>query len=239
MISGAGSIHSLDLVEQSYPVQTLQKRYAHLRGVPLHPVHRVRPLVLIGSDQVHLITAKEPVRQGTRGGPVAVRTALGWALQGAVMCTTDHAPVQQCFFLSTSHLDDLLYRNVEWLWQLDVLPFRDEKLVVRSRQDKEAMDLLESQRQQVTVMGVQRYATPLLWKPGALKLKGSMQSVLANLRSTERRLCKDSEKASIYSGEITKLIEAGYVAKLNQSEASQSDESWYLPHHLVSHNNKP
>ncbi|XP_016132499.1 uncharacterized protein [Sinocyclocheilus grahami] len=155
------------------------------------------------------------------------------------MCTTDQAPVQQCFFISTAHTDDLLYRNVERLWQLDVLPFHNEKLVVRSRQDNEAMQLLESQTQQVSVQGVQRYATPLLWKPDALKLKGSMQSVLANLRSTERRLQKDPKKASINSGEIAKLIKAGYVAKLNQREAAQAEETWYLPHHLVSHNNKP
>ncbi|GAA6111774.1 uncharacterized protein LOC120469772 [Tachysurus ichikawai] len=182
-----------------------------------------------GSDQVHLITAKAPVRQGTKGGPVAIRTVLGWALQGAEMGITDHAPVQQCFFTSTTHPDDLLYRNVERLWQLDVLPFRNEKLVVRSRQDKEAMQLLESRTQRVTVDGVQRYATPLLWKAGAPKPR-SMHFMLANLRSIERRLRKDPEKASIYSEEITKLIEAGCVFKLDQREATQP--AWYLPHHL-------
>lgn len=191
--------------------------------------------MLIGSDQVHLITAKAPVRQGTKGGPVAIRTVLGWALQGAEMGITDHAPVQQCFFTSTTHPDDLLYRNVERLWQLDVLPFRNEKLVVRSRQDKEAMQLLESRTQRVTVDGVQRYATPLLWKAGAPKPR-SMHFMLANLRSIERRLRKDPEKASIYSEEITKLIEAGCVFKLDQREATQP--AWYLPHHLVCHNNK-
>ncbi|XP_026056216.1 uncharacterized protein LOC113041867 [Carassius auratus] len=196
-VLGAFTASGLDLVEQTYPVQALRRRYAHLRGVPLQPFHKVHPLVLIGSDQVHLITAKEPIRQGTKGGPVAVHTALGWALQGAVMGTTDQAPVQQCFFISTAHTDDLLYRNVERLWQLDVLPFRNEKLVVRSRQDNEAMQLLESQTQQ----------------------------------ETPERPCEGLN--------LLKLIEADYVAKLNQREAAQAEESWYLPHHLVSHNNKP
>ncbi len=57
-VLGAFTASGLDLVEQSYPVQSLRRRYAHLRGVPLQPFHKVRPLVLIGSDQVHLITAK-------------------------------------------------------------------------------------------------------------------------------------------------------------------------------------
>lgn len=84
-VLGAFTASGLDLVEQTYPVQALWRRYAHLRRVPLQPFHKVHPLVLIGSDQVHLITAKEPIRQGTKRGPVAVHTVLGWAHQGAVM----------------------------------------------------------------------------------------------------------------------------------------------------------
>lgn len=120
--------------------------------IPLQSFHKVCLLVLICSDQVYLITLKEPICQGTRMGPVAVCTTLGWAFQGAVM--------ELRLFLSTSHPDDIHYRNVERLWQLDVLPFRNKKLVVWSKKDKGAMHLPESQTQQVTVKGVQRYATP-------------------------------------------------------------------------------
>ncbi len=87
-VLGAFTASGLDLVEQSYPVQALQRKYEHLRGIPLQPFHKVCPMVLTGSDQVHLITAKEPIRQGTKGGPMAVRTALGWALQGPEMSIT-------------------------------------------------------------------------------------------------------------------------------------------------------
>ncbi|XP_067306912.1 uncharacterized protein [Pseudorasbora parva] len=73
-VFGAFTASGLDLVEQSYPVQTLQRRYAHLRGIPLQPFHKVRPLVLIGSDQVHLITPEEPIRQGNKGGELVEAT---------------------------------------------------------------------------------------------------------------------------------------------------------------------
>ncbi|KAG1940909.1 mitochondrial import receptor subunit TOM70 [Pimephales promelas] len=39
-VFGAFTASGIDLVEQSYPVQTLQRRYAHLRGVPLQPFHK-------------------------------------------------------------------------------------------------------------------------------------------------------------------------------------------------------
>ena len=45
---------------------------------------------------------------------------------------------------------------------MDVLPYRNEKLVVRSRQDQEAIHLLQEQPVRVKVDGIERYATPLL-----------------------------------------------------------------------------
>ncbi|KAI2646455.1 Polyprotein P3 [Labeo rohita] len=58
------------------------------------------------------------------------------------------------------------------------------------------------------------------------------------LRSVERRLLKNPEQASAYQAEITRLKEAGYVAKLDPREVDSSSESWYIPHHMVEHNNK-
>ncbi|KAL7880314.1 hypothetical protein SRHO_G00025680 [Serrasalmus rhombeus] len=238
-VQGAFTASGLDLMEQSYPVQTLQKRYAHLRGIPLQSFHNARPLVLIGSDNVHLITATEPVRRGHQSGPIAIRTALGWALQGTESCVRDQSSVHQCLLLSTANADDLLYRQVERLWQLDVLPYRNEKLVVRSREDQEAIKLLEDKTKRVSINGVLHYATPLLWKSGTPKLNGSIQSVMANLRSTERRLKRDYERELTYRAEINKLVQAGYISKLQPDQVQESEEQWYLPHHLVHHNSKP
>ncbi|KAK0139824.1 hypothetical protein N1851_023266 [Merluccius polli] len=237
-VQGAFTAAGLDLVEQTYPVQMLQKRHSHLRGIPLKSFTKVRPLVLLGSDHVHLITATEPTRRGSNGGPIAIHTALGWALQGADRCVPEQTSVTQCLFISFASPDDLLYRNVERLWQLDVLPYRNEKMVVRSREDQDAMNLLETKTRRMEVEGVYCYATPLLRKQSAPKLISSTHSVMAHLRATEKRLKREPERAAIYSAEINKLISAGYVKKLQPKEVEQSAEAWYLPHHLVSHNNK-
>lgn len=46
---------------------------------------------------------------------------------------------------------------------MDVLLYRSEKLAVRSRQDQEAVSLLQEQTVRVNVDGTEQYAAPLLW----------------------------------------------------------------------------
>ena len=64
------------------------------------------------------------------------------------------------------------------------------------------------------------------------------RSCLAAARSIERRLLKDTEKATAYQAEIHKLVEAGYVVKVEPDQVETTEESWYIPHHMVQHNGK-
>lgn len=45
---------------------------------------------------------------------------------------------------------------------MDVLPYQSEKVITRSHQDKESIQLLQENTVRVNIDGVQRYATPLL-----------------------------------------------------------------------------
>lgn len=140
-IERAFTAGELGLAEHSYPVKGLQRRYKHLKMLPLQPFTDVHPLLLIGSDCPHLVTPIAPVRLGPPGAPAAVRTRLGWTLQGPVKSLQQCNRPQQCLFLSTTSPAAELFNQVEKLWQLDTLPYRNEKLVTRSRRDQEAMNL--------------------------------------------------------------------------------------------------
>ncbi|XP_065144932.1 uncharacterized protein [Paramisgurnus dabryanus] len=143
----------LGLAEHTYSMKALQRKYKHLRGLPFQTINKVQPLLLIGSDYTHLITPVEPVRLGPHGGPAAVKTKLGWTLQGPTRYTKQQATSQQCLHISTLSSTSELLQSVERLWQLDVLPYRSEKLVTRSRQDQEAVRLLEAKTKRVEVDG--------------------------------------------------------------------------------------
>lgn len=111
-------------------------------------------------------------------------------------------------------------------------------MTTRYKQDKEELALLESQTIRVEINGVDRYATPLIHKMNAPKLQAPKESVLPSLRWTEQRLLKNPQQAAIYDHEINKLLDTGYVKKLSSHEVVHTDESWFIPHHLVEHNGK-
>ena len=204
-IAGAFTSSNLSLADHSYPVSTLQRKYKHLRGLPLESFDGVSPLLLIGSDQTHLIPPIEPVRSGPPGGPAAIKTNLGWTLQGPARGLPQYCPSKSCLLTSTNLATSELLRNVERLWQVDTLPFRSEKLVTRSKEDQEAIALLEDKTVRVNVDGIYRYATPLLRRKTAPHFQASPEAVMPSLRSTERRLMKDPDKAAAYEAEISKL----------------------------------
>ncbi|XP_026219876.1 uncharacterized protein LOC113164689 [Anabas testudineus] len=236
-INRAFTAKRLGLAEHTHPVEALQKKYWHLRDLPLQSLHCVRPVLLIGSDHPHLITPIEPVRLGPPGGPAAVKTRLGWTLQGPAQGLRYRLSEQQCLFTSTLSPSADIYNHVEKLWQMDILPWRSEKACTRSRQDKEALALLEQRTVRKEIEGTQRYATPLLRVQQMPQLKAPKDAVLPQLRATEKRWVKDPEKAAAYRVEIQKLINAGYVQKLEPGD-EDTPTSWYIPHHMVTHNGK-
>nr|XP_055076729.1 uncharacterized protein LOC129455971 [Misgurnus anguillicaudatus] len=238
LITGAFTAERLGLALHSYPIDKLQRKYKHLVGLPIQGFEQAQPLLLIGADHPHLITPIKPVRLGPPGGPAALKTRLGWTLQGPTRLVEQSIHAQQCLLTFTIPQVSELFRNVEKLWQVDVLPLRNEKEVTRSRQDQEALHILETKTTRVEVDGVLRYATPLLRRKDIPRFEAPKEMVMPSLRNTERSLSKDPERAKAYNAEIQKLVQAGTVKKLSPQVVTQPGESWYIPHHMVTHNNK-
>ncbi|KAK7944873.1 hypothetical protein WMY93_000601 [Mugilogobius chulae] len=218
-------------------IATLKRKYKHLTNLPLQAFSRVSPLLLIGADHPHLLCPIERVRLGPPGGPAAIHTRLGWTLQGPARILESQLQPQQCLFTSLSPEALELKRNVERLWQVDILPFKNEKEVTRSKEDTEALNLLQAKTKRVVVNGTLRYATPLLRKKDSPLFQATKEAVLPSLRNMERRLARDPAKAAAYSTEMEKLETAGVVAKIKQDQKENS-ESWFFPHHMVQHNMK-
>ncbi|KAJ3601869.1 hypothetical protein NHX12_029631 [Muraenolepis orangiensis] len=75
-----------------------------------------------------------------------------------------------------------------------------------------------------------------------VKMDGALQApkdaVLPRLCATERRLSKDPKLSEIYQEELNKLKQSGYVKRILSEQIEQPKETWYLPHHIVEHNDE-
>ncbi|KAJ8387655.1 hypothetical protein AAFF_G00152050 [Aldrovandia affinis] len=121
---------------------------------------------------------------------------------------------------------------------MDVLPYRSEKSAVRSRQDQEAVRILQDQTVRVNIDSIECYTTPLLRAKNMPQLQAPPEAVLPQLRGIEKRLTKAPGQAAAYQVEMHKLEEAGYAVKLEPHQVENTEEAWYIPHHIVQHNGK-
>lgn len=97
---------------------------------------------------------------------------------------------------------------------MDVMLWRSDKTCIRSREDQDAVELLDRKTTRVEMDGVKQYATPLLRVKNMPELKAPKEAVLSQLRSTELRLDKNPQQAAAYITEISNLEKSGYVKKL-------------------------
>lgn len=114
-ITGAFTTALLGLASHTYPMAQLRQNYKHLVGLPIHTLIGVKPLLLIGSDQPHLITPIDPLRLGPPGGPAAIHTRLGWMLQGPASVVCSFAQPQQCLLTTVAPQVSELIKHVERL----------------------------------------------------------------------------------------------------------------------------
>ncbi len=141
----------------------------------------------------------------------------------------------QCVLTSVSPTQDELFKNVQRLWQIEAIPHKDDKEVTPFKQDQEALKILEAKTIRTEVNGILRLAIPLLQQKDMPQLHAPKVSVMHNLRSIEKLLFKDPLKAETYRAEMVKLKQTGAVQEVNK-ETTDSDECWYIPHHIISHN---
>ncbi|XP_046564207.1 uncharacterized protein LOC124273037 [Haliotis rubra] len=235
-IDNAFTADNLCMSEYTYPIEDMQQCWTHLENLPLPKINGAVPCILIGSDNSKLILPIEPVRFGNSDAPSGVHTNLGWTVQGPSMML-GQTKRNTCLLNQTRPADLSPSHCVERLWQLDTLPFTS-KQVIRSKQDKMALEILDSQTTRIEVDGVSHYATPLLRSHDGTRFNARVEAVLPTLKRTERRLKDNSDMARTHNEAIRKLDESGFVKKLTDDEIRDSKESWYIPHHVVEHNGK-
>ena len=218
---------TLPVSTEDIPTQKDVERWPHLRGLKI-PQLDASVGLLIGNDN-HTLLEPRDVMSSQDGGPYAVRTVLGWAINGPLGRTKQHGKCISNFISADVKLDHQFrqFCNQEFNDSL-VLP--DKQM---SQDDIKAIEIMNKSVQ--LKEGHYEIALPLKDDPN---LPNNRPLVEHRLQLLKRKLSKDPELYQRYSSFMTELLDKGYAEEVPEQEIEQP-LVWYLPHHSVSNPKKP
>ncbi|XP_055589749.1 uncharacterized protein LOC129741947 [Uranotaenia lowii] len=231
----AHTVSKLKLPKQTLCYDELANRYEHLKDTPISSFNDAQPEVLIGLDNIDILTPIES-RQGQPGEPVAVRSLLGWAIYGpneagdrndknSVRVNFHHCDADQ-------ELNNLIRQH--FVLEEPQNPFAP---ILESAEDKRCKTILE----ETTVFRDGAYETGLLWKADEVSFPDNRYMAERRLKCLESKLSKDPELQANVHQQIRDYLTKGYAHKATEEElaGTSAERVWYLPLNVVSHPKKP
>ena len=175
--------------------------------------------LLIGQDHAEAFLPLE-IRKGGPGEPFAVRSILGWCLNGS-------SHYQAVSRKVISHFVTTLRSNVEdeihQLWKLENEGLEGTSW---SEEDKSVIGLWDKECKMVEG----HYELPIPWRDCDDPLPNNYVVAKSRLGSLMKRLDKQG-LVDRYQKEIDKLIDGGYAEIVPDDEIHSVERVWYLPHH--------
>ncbi len=243
----------LPIRRHSIPTQERIKKWKHLEQIisEIPKVDDNIPIgLLVGAD---CAKAKEPYKviPSADGGPFAVRTPLGWCVSGAVnsresfsdgtlvcnsIAVNDISTGQLAehhFTIKEELRDNEISDALLHMYQIEFTEIsKDDKTF--SVEDKRFIDIMDNCARKVG----NHHMLPLPLRNELVELPNNRSIALQRIQTLKRRFQKDTEHHSEYTKFMNKLLDRGYAREVTDEE--RSDKSvWYLPHHGVTHRDKP
>ena len=203
--------------------------WPHLSDLHLPDIDCNEVYLVIGQDNNDLLLP-EIIRSGQPGEPYAIKTPLGWVLNGPVG-GQNHKRVSSHFIQT----DTALQQQVDRFFKLDDMG-ADKISNSFSMNEQRVLSFWEKE----TCLVNDHYSTAIPFKKHPPELPDNRSMAEQRLQSLKRRLNKDNILKPMYTETMTDLLDKGYAEKVNESEIHRSDGYvWYLPHHPVMHPRKP
>ncbi|XP_078608417.1 uncharacterized protein LOC144880226 [Branchiostoma floridae x Branchiostoma japonicum] len=199
------------------------KDYPYLREVDLPEIDAEIGL-LIGNNVPKAVEPWQVINsQGDR--PYAVRTLLGWSVNGPLKGASDDKAT-----VNRISLDQQLteYFNGD---------FNETK------EDKKEMSVEDQRFMKIVSEGTRKedghYQIPLPFKKGPPELPNNKQVALQRANHLKKRMTKNERYQEEYTQFMQKIIEKGYAERVPTEELkTEPGQVWYVPHHGVYHPQK-
>ena len=221
---------SLPITKEDVPKQEDIDRWSYLQGIFV-PDLDIEVGLLIGQDNAALVEPLE-VRRSQDGGPYAVRTILGWTLNGPLgrLTQTPHCRV------NVIKCDKLLSKQFQESCDHD---FKDSLADVSkkmSQKDVKAMKIMDA----TVKLKDGHYKMELPLEDTSAHFPDNHTMAEHRLKMLERRLKKDECLHKRYTRFMEDLFIDRYAEEVETGAGVYADGmAWFLPHHPVTHPMKP
>ncbi|KAJ8037714.1 hypothetical protein HOLleu_18605 [Holothuria leucospilota] len=202
------------------------KKWPYLSRVSLPNSRAMEVGILIGNN-VHKAMEPWDVINSQDDGPHAIRTCLGWVVNGPVI----GGKKAHVNYITLQTIDDMLTSQFNHDFNERI---SDEKLE-KSRDDHLFLHQLEKSTKMVN--GHYETALPLKDENVCMPNNKALATQWAN--NMKQRFLKDSKYLEDYKGFMKGLLDKGYAVQITDEELRRDDgKVWYIPHHGVYHPQK-
>ena len=230
-------------MDAPFPAQMVEVNdYPYLKDIPLTLVgHDVRIDLIIGRNRSDLTIPLDLRKHPTdRAAPYAVKTPLGWLLNGPVESSRMSRPLNKYFVHNSVTCDDdndylyesLNHEKTPLYKEVSEEDFADGM----SQTDKKVLEFWDK----TCILKDGNYELPIPWKGFEKPVFPDNRHVaLKRLNNLKYKLTK-SGKFDEYAKGMQNFIDNRYVEEVPESEIDLNDGSvFFMPHHGVSTEAKP
>ena len=206
------------------------KLWPHLSDLKLHSVPHGKVTMLIGLDHPEIVERQLAVRRGKTGGPLGIKTPLGWTVCGRVGTTS--SPKTRVNFLA---MDQSINERLDKLFNTE---FRDGLLdsADMSVEDAKAKMIMDNSSKRVDG----HYEIGLPFKTNPPVLPNNMEMAQKRLDRLRAKLERNPGMKESYHSVLKQYEEEGAASLVGSLEdCIQGESSWFLPHHGVYSAKKP
>ncbi|KAL7874304.1 hypothetical protein SRHO_G00052740 [Serrasalmus rhombeus] len=233
-LNGVFTQRAIPASQENIPTQEDVDRWPHLRGVRI-PSIKADIDLLIGIDVAKALEPQEVIRS-VKDGPYAVRTVLGWTVNGplreSIRSWSEHGyPQIQMNWISVTRLEELWMQQFKYDFPENALGEQHEM----SKEDQLFMDRVTTSTKLVNG----HYFIGLPLKNKDVKMPNNRAVTEQRALNMKKKLQKNQTFREEYVSFMNQVISMGYAVKVPDKELNRSDgKVWFIPHHAVYHPKK-
>ncbi|KAL7881128.1 hypothetical protein SRHO_G00033820 [Serrasalmus rhombeus] len=217
-LNGVFTQRAIPASQENIPTQEDVDRWPHLRGVRI-PSIKADVDLLIGTDVAKALEPQEVIRS-VKDGPYAVRTVLGWTVNGplreSIRSWSEHGyPQIQMNRISVTRLEELWMQQFKYDFPENALGEQREM----SKEDQLFMDRVTTSTKLVNG----HYSIGLPLKNKDVKMPNNRAVTEQRALNMKKKLQKNQTFREEYVSFMNQVISMGYAVKVPDKELNRSD----------------